>query len=208
MAYYIFLKSLRSLEEFTKNPHVKIPTKSPSTIFQSLGKFKNPIFNPEILFLHFRPPGPRGHPTFFLLAPAERRLSLLPRHRTMGAAPLLRPPHNPPPPLLNHARAVAIWNQSSAVSAPPPRRQPSSGEWSPGRAASCPSRLHPRGEPPWPGAAARPSSSEPLPSATGGVHGGPVDRPPRRWSTSHGPSQWHFLLENNSGIEYSSHFFI
>jgi hypothetical protein len=44
MAYYIFLKSLRSLEEFRKNPHVKIPPKSPSTIFQCLGKFKNPIF--------------------------------------------------------------------------------------------------------------------------------------------------------------------
>jgi hypothetical protein len=29
MACYIFLKSLRSLEEFRKNPHVKIPPKSP-----------------------------------------------------------------------------------------------------------------------------------------------------------------------------------
>jgi hypothetical protein len=36
---------LRSLEEFRKNPHVKIPPKSPYTNFQSLGKFKNPIFN-------------------------------------------------------------------------------------------------------------------------------------------------------------------
>jgi hypothetical protein len=53
MAYYIFLKSLRSLEEFRKNPHVKIPPKSPSTNFQSLGKFKNPIFNSEIIFLSF-----------------------------------------------------------------------------------------------------------------------------------------------------------
>jgi hypothetical protein len=53
MAYYIFLKSLRSLEEFRKNPHVKIHPKSPSTDFQSLGKFKNPIFNSEILFLDF-----------------------------------------------------------------------------------------------------------------------------------------------------------
>jgi hypothetical protein len=53
MAYYIFLKSLRSLEEFRKNPHVKIPPKSPSTNFQSLGKFKNPIFNSEIIFLPF-----------------------------------------------------------------------------------------------------------------------------------------------------------
>jgi hypothetical protein len=43
MACYIFLKSLRSLEEFRKNPHVKIPPKSPSTNLQSLGKFKNPI---------------------------------------------------------------------------------------------------------------------------------------------------------------------
>jgi hypothetical protein len=50
MAYYTFLKSLRSLEEFTKNPQVKIPPKSPSTNFQSLGKFKNPIFNSEIIF--------------------------------------------------------------------------------------------------------------------------------------------------------------
>jgi hypothetical protein len=51
MAYYIFLKSLRSLEEFRKSPHAKIPPKSPSTNFQSLDKFKNPIFNSEILFL-------------------------------------------------------------------------------------------------------------------------------------------------------------
>jgi hypothetical protein len=52
MAYYIFLTSLRSLEEFRKNPHVKIPPKSP-TNFQSLGKFKIPFFNSEILFLDF-----------------------------------------------------------------------------------------------------------------------------------------------------------
>jgi hypothetical protein len=58
MAYYIFLKSLRSLEVFRKNPHVKIPPKSPSTHFQSLGKFKNPIFNTEILFLAFGPADP------------------------------------------------------------------------------------------------------------------------------------------------------
>jgi hypothetical protein len=50
MAYYIFLKSLRSLEEFSKNPHVKIPPKSPSTNFQNLGKFKNLNFNSEISF--------------------------------------------------------------------------------------------------------------------------------------------------------------
>jgi hypothetical protein len=60
MAHYIFLKSLRSLEEFRKNPHVKIPPKSPCANFQSLDKFKNPIFNSEILFLRFRPGRPWG----------------------------------------------------------------------------------------------------------------------------------------------------
>jgi hypothetical protein len=60
MAYYIFLKSLRSLEEFRKNPHVRIPPKSPSTNFQSLGKFKNPIFTSEIIFPCFRPGQPCG----------------------------------------------------------------------------------------------------------------------------------------------------
>jgi hypothetical protein len=58
VAYYIFLKSLKSLEEFRKNRHVKIPPKSPSTNFQSLGKFKNTIFNSEILFLAFGPADP------------------------------------------------------------------------------------------------------------------------------------------------------
>jgi hypothetical protein len=60
MAYFIFLKSLRSLEEFRKNPHVKIPPKSPCGNFQSLGKFRNPIFNSEILFPCFRPGRPCG----------------------------------------------------------------------------------------------------------------------------------------------------
>jgi hypothetical protein len=40
----------------------------------------------------------------------------------------------------------------------------------------------------------------------GEVHDGPVYRRPRRWSTSHGPSPWNFLLENNSKIKYPSHF--
>jgi hypothetical protein len=60
MTYYIFLKSLRSLEEFRKNHHVKIPPKSPCANFQNPGKFKNPIFNSKISFLHFRPGRPCG----------------------------------------------------------------------------------------------------------------------------------------------------
>jgi hypothetical protein len=62
MAYYIFLKSLRSLEEFRKNLHVKIPPKSPCANFQSLGKFRNLIFNSEILFPCFWPGRPCSPP--------------------------------------------------------------------------------------------------------------------------------------------------
>jgi hypothetical protein len=43
MSYFIFLKSLKSLEEFRKNPHIKIPPKSPCANFQSLDIFKNQI---------------------------------------------------------------------------------------------------------------------------------------------------------------------
>jgi hypothetical protein len=55
IACYIFLKSLRSLEEFRKNPHLKIPPKFPPTKFQSLAIIKNQIFIQKIIFLHFRP---------------------------------------------------------------------------------------------------------------------------------------------------------
>jgi hypothetical protein len=44
MTYYIFLKFLKSLEEFRKNSHVKILPKYPCVNFQSLDKFKNLIF--------------------------------------------------------------------------------------------------------------------------------------------------------------------
>jgi hypothetical protein len=63
MACYIFLKSLRSLEEFRKNPHVKIPPKSPSSNFPSLGKFKIQFLIQKSFFFTFGPatlPGPAG----------------------------------------------------------------------------------------------------------------------------------------------------
>jgi hypothetical protein len=55
MAYYIFLKSLRSPEEFMKNPHIKIPPKSPPTNFQSLCIFNKSKIYSEIILLRFRP---------------------------------------------------------------------------------------------------------------------------------------------------------
>jgi hypothetical protein len=63
MAYYIFLKSLRSLEEFRKNPHVKILPKSPCANFQIHGKFKIQFLIQKSFFFTFGPAtltGPLG----------------------------------------------------------------------------------------------------------------------------------------------------
>jgi hypothetical protein len=62
MAYFIFLKYLRSLEEFRKNPHVKIPPKSPYANFQSLGIFKNSIFIRKGIFFRFWPSSAHAGP--------------------------------------------------------------------------------------------------------------------------------------------------
>jgi hypothetical protein len=61
---------LRSLEEFRKNPHVKIPPKSPSTNFQSLGKFKNQFLIRKFFSLLSARPTPR--PVRPLAQPAHR----------------------------------------------------------------------------------------------------------------------------------------
>jgi hypothetical protein len=60
MAYYFFLKSLRSPKEFRKNPHVKIPPKSPSTNFPSLGKFKIHFLFEKNSSSEFSPLDPAG----------------------------------------------------------------------------------------------------------------------------------------------------
>jgi hypothetical protein len=63
MVDYIFLKSLRSLEEFRKNPHVKILSKSPCANFQRLGKFKIQFLIQKSFFFTFSPAtltGPLG----------------------------------------------------------------------------------------------------------------------------------------------------
>jgi hypothetical protein len=82
MAYFIFLKSLWSLGEFRKNPHVKIPPKSLCANFQSLDIFKNQIlfgkeFSPSLSaqprpILFFLPTGsfPSSPPPLGLGLPA------------------------------------------------------------------------------------------------------------------------------------------
>jgi hypothetical protein len=120
MAYFIFLKYLRSLEEFRKNPHVKIPPKSTYANFQSLGIFKNVIFIQKGIFFRIRPirPSPsragplRPQATGSLLGPLglshvgvncqkpyslrlcalrQRRLLSLSRHCHVGPACQLHP---------------------------------------------------------------------------------------------------------------------
>jgi hypothetical protein len=85
MAYFIFLKYLRSLEEFRKNPHLKIPPNFPCANFQSLDKFKNPIFNSKIFLLHFRPGYPY-RPTRLSAQPAPLA-PLLPQAKANFAGP-------------------------------------------------------------------------------------------------------------------------
>jgi hypothetical protein len=89
MTYYIFLKSLRSLGEFRKNPHVKIPPKSPCANFQSLSKFKNLIFNSEILFFAFGPTDLAAHLAVRPVGPAG--LSPLPQAEAHRPAQAARP---------------------------------------------------------------------------------------------------------------------
>jgi hypothetical protein len=95
MAYYIFLKSWRSLEEIRKNPHIKNPPKYPCANFQSLGKFKNPIFYSEIIFPCFRPGRPCG--------PLRLWPSRLPLASPLLQAEAHRPARAPQPP-----RAVGV----------------------------------------------------------------------------------------------------
>jgi hypothetical protein len=105
MAYYIILKSLRSKEEFRKNPHIKFPSKSPCINFQSRDIFKNPIFILKKIPSNFgpathrpiRPFGQRGPPglSSSLIALAERCLLLFSRRRSMDG-PLLLPHHGAP----------------------------------------------------------------------------------------------------------------
>jgi hypothetical protein len=68
---------LRSLEEFRKNPHVKIPPKSPSANFQSLGIFKNSIFIRKEIFFKFWPIRPSPSHVG-LLRPVGRRIPARP----------------------------------------------------------------------------------------------------------------------------------
>jgi hypothetical protein len=137
-----FLKSLRSLEEFRKNPHVKIPPKSPSTNFQILGKFKNLIFNSKILFLDFGLTDHAAHPASQPSQPTRRsrlrgkyvfpfgsrlpRRLPLPRFSDNRAPAVSSVPHLQPPELARTAidsrsPSAAQLRASGATEPLPPR---------------------------------------------------------------------------------------
>jgi hypothetical protein len=139
MTYYIFLKSLRSLEEFRKNPHVKIPPKSPSTNFQILDKFKNLILIRKfIFFLIFGPADPAAH---LASGPASPLATPLPAGQKRLAGPS-RPrvgrvftgntfsfsdhafPSRPPPPSVTATRALPVGFIVSTAPADPGRDFP------------------------------------------------------------------------------------
>jgi hypothetical protein len=122
MAYYIFLKSLTSLEEFRRNPHVKIPPKSPCANFQSLGIFKN-----QILFRKEFFPSLSAHPAFWPSLFFTGQISL---PSPTGPRPPGRrsPPHGPtdhllPPPAPTpgaHGAAAGRPRAASTVAPMPP----------------------------------------------------------------------------------------
>jgi hypothetical protein len=105
MTYYIFLKSLRILEEFRKNPHIKIPPKSLCTNFQSLGKLKKSNFYSKKIFSSdfgpvslAAPPACSAYlaqpaqPAFFSLPVLTRQAPPSSAFRRLPAPPQPRPP--------------------------------------------------------------------------------------------------------------------
>jgi hypothetical protein len=125
MAYFIFLKFLRSIGEFRKNPHIKIPPKSPCVNFQSLCIFKNPnLFgnnSPQLLaHLAFRPScGP------FLSFLSNRPLPLSPLGlglsagpagpRAGGALPDCHLPHRKTPPAAHYLCIVGCLSYRNCL---------------------------------------------------------------------------------------------
>jgi hypothetical protein len=136
MAYYIFLKSWRILEECRKNPHLKIPPKSRSTNFQSLAIIKNQIFIWKRIFLHFQPIRPSGQLAYSASRPTPPPGLCFPH-------PACRP--TPPPGL--HPVARPSWPTREVISLLATQLPPSSAT------------SHHRVKPPW---LSQPSPCPPL----------------------------------------------
>jgi hypothetical protein len=108
MAWHIilFLKSLRSLEEFRKNSHAKIPSKSPCTNFQNCQKNSNfkkkskrfiTCIGPSFGFQPSRGPPPFSFPNWPLPPPSPLALGHLAARSAQLATRWWRPARLPPP---------------------------------------------------------------------------------------------------------------
>jgi hypothetical protein len=124
MAYFIFFKSLRSLGEFRKIPHVKIPPKSPCANFQSLAIFKKLNFIRKRIFpVTFGPSGLSAQSLLFLLAnfpsPSHWASAFQPAQPTRTAHPItvLLPPAPKPG---AHGGAAGRPRAASPVAPTPP----------------------------------------------------------------------------------------
>jgi hypothetical protein len=118
---------LRSLEEFRKNPHVKIPPKSPSTNFQILGEFKNTILIQKFLFFpDFRPGRPRG---LFDLWPGQPTGRAVPRRPKQSrpahpARALVASPFQITPSRAGRLSLVSLSTGPHLLDSPPSPRRP------------------------------------------------------------------------------------
>jgi hypothetical protein len=127
-AVFLFLKSMESLEDFRKNSHVQIPSKSPCTKFQSLTNSKNQFkIRKEILPL-FQPEQPNWPgPPFWPRSPGRPgHLHSSWASTSQPAWPTPSPPFSFPssPPLQPRDRASArrhpVYPFSSPKRTPPP----------------------------------------------------------------------------------------
>jgi hypothetical protein len=80
MTYNIFLKSLRSLDEFRKNLYIKIPPKSPCINFQTLIYSKSNFYSETIFPSTF---SPNSHSAFWPSADQQAK----PYHQDMPPFP-------------------------------------------------------------------------------------------------------------------------
>jgi hypothetical protein len=111
MVYFIFLKYLRSLEEFRKNPCVQIPHKSPCANFQSLDIFKNSIFIRKEFFFNFQPIRPFWPRAAKPAKPAHQATPPLPLPPSLTKSAALPPPLTPP----SHGRRAASLPRHGAT---------------------------------------------------------------------------------------------
>jgi hypothetical protein len=117
MAYFIFIKYLRSLEEFRKNPCAQITPKSPCVNFQSLGIFKNSIFIRKEIFFNFWPNQPSRQPAHPVFWPRAAKQAT-PAHQVVPPPSPSSLPHRADGSAASSSHAIAPWVPHCITPAP------------------------------------------------------------------------------------------